>query len=40
MGESVRDGLAIPVEECDGTRLVKEWRVIFTKQAQKDAKKL
>jgi Txe/YoeB family toxin of toxin-antitoxin system len=25
---------------CHGARVVKKWKVVFTKQAQKDAKKL
>jgi toxin YoeB len=39
MGESIREGLSTSLSNCSGIRLVK-WRLVYTKQAQKDAKKV
>jgi Txe/YoeB family toxin of toxin-antitoxin system len=40
MRESIREGMATPVDELDGKARLVSWRLYFTKQTQKDARKL
>jgi len=40
MRESIRVGLETPIEECERARLVNDWNLVYTRQAQKDAKRL
>ncbi len=40
MRESIREGLTTPIEDCDRDIRVVSWDLVYTKQAQKDAKKL